>query len=114
MEEELKKFLDEDMSGVERRVFWEKLYLRLGLIHCGGHRQKTADFLGYSLRGLREILKRHRDVKEEFPTFSEECSDFYKVLSKDDYPWYKSKKEKYTKLKIEMLEMKRRSEMEDA
>ena len=114
MLEELKRILeDEDIPGKERRVELEKFYVRYCLYKFGGHRTKTAKYSGWSDRGLRSVLNKYPDIKEEFPTFKDEVSSFYQMLSQDDYPWTMQKKPRYTKLKAEMLEAKRRKEMEE-
>lgn len=109
----LKKIFSDETEAKERKKEWEKLFLRCGLEKFEGHRQKTADYLGISVRGLRLLLNKHIELKEEFPTFKEEVSSFYHMLGKDDYPWLASKKEKYTKMKLEVEDAKRREKMKE-
>lgn len=54
------------MTGKQRRVAWERRYLLSGLIECKGHREKTAEYLGFSSRSIRNWLNKYPDIKKAF------------------------------------------------
>lgn len=54
----------------ERKKLYQREYLRRGLLACKGCREKTAEFLGMSIRCLRDQLNAWPCLKSEFPIYS--------------------------------------------
>jgi len=64
IEQKLKK----KMTGKERRILLQYLYIDLGLKQCNGSRRAAAEWLGFSGRGLRKIInEKYTEFNEKYP-----------------------------------------------
>lgn len=64
---DISEIFNDHFTPKERRELWNREYIRRGLLKFGGRRRKTADYLGVSVRNIRNYLKKFPELLEEFP-----------------------------------------------